>query len=81
MRKQNFKSKLDKLEKQIRLDGTLSVGEACGLLEVGPWQIERYAKILTQQFPEIQYDKELGFRALTFKLSPNQQSLDFTRKS
>lgn len=76
MRRQGFSQKLQRLEKQIRANGCLSIGEACGLLEFGPWQVERYAKILTQQFPEIQYDKEHGFKALVFKLSPNQSLLD-----
>ena len=76
MKKQGFSSKLNRLAKQIRQDSTLSVGEACGLLDVGPWQIDRYAKILSETSPDITYSREHGFRSIVMRITPLQTVLD-----
>ena len=74
--KQGFSNKLNRLLRQIRQDTTLSVSEACGLLDVGPWQIDRYAKILTETCRDVTYDRERGFRAVLLRITPTQTVLD-----
>lgn len=42
----------------IRENRKVTIGQACMHLNVGPWQIERYAKVILSAFPDIRFDGE-----------------------
>ena len=69
MRKQNFNEKVGRLILKIREKGEINVGEACLLLNVGPWQVKRYAQAVVDVCEDIRFDGEKLHTIIT----PTQQ--------
>jgi hypothetical protein len=71
---------MDQLVALIRRDKKVLLGEACRLLDVGPWQVERYRKAILQICPDVRWnDSDASFE--TIILSPSKLEVDVKQRS
>ena len=72
--------RMDQLVSLVRREKTVSLGEACRLLDVGPWQVDRYRKAILQVCNDIRWNAETeAFE--TIVLSPPKLEVDLTQRS
>ena len=72
MGKSNFMRKFNLLVAEIRERGSLTLGEACTKIGVGPWQIREYAKAIVGACGDIRFENNM-FRVIVEPLPDHRQ--------
>ena len=70
MMPKKYMAKVGILVSRIREKGELTLGEACLVLQVGPWQVKQYAKTIVDICVDIRFD---GSKFHTIILSPPEE--------
>ena len=68
--------KFNLLVSTIRNRGSLTMGEACLKLNVGPWQIRRYGEAILDTCGDIRFDKEHFWTVIEEATDPRQKTLN-----
>lgn len=74
-RKSSFMVKVGQLVTVIRAQNHVSKGQACQVLNVGPWQLKHYADAILDLCPDIRFDGQ-GFSCIQEFTDAKQRRLD-----
>lgn len=79
-KRRSFTNRMDQLVALIRREKSVTLGEACRLLDVGPWQIDRYRAAILQVCNDIRWNPEQNAFE-TIILSPAKLEVDVKQRS